>query len=171
MKNLRLLKILILTLFIVSCSSDDENSNPLSEEQGINAIINGGTFNDYTFSESIYQITKSTNNTISIDAGDSNGNQLTLFLNGLGGFGSGTIKNMGDSDSNNFVTYILIRQNNPELSYFSSTGNLTITENRTHPTVSGMRLLSGNFEITASPVNDTTTTTMTGAFIDLEFED
>ncbi|RZN84190.1 MAG: hypothetical protein EVB11_01950 [Winogradskyella sp.] len=172
MKNLRLLPIVILTLLILSCSSDDDNNAPVSENQGINATINGGTFNNYAFSDSVYQVTKETNNnTISIDAGDTTGNQITLFLNSSGGFDSGTIKNMGDFDSNNFVTYVLIRQNNPQLSYYSSIGNVTITSNRAHPTESGVRLLSGNFEITANPINDPTTTTMVGTFVELEFED
>ena len=171
MKNLHLL-LTILTVFIFSCSSDDDNNSttPVAENQGISAIINGSTFNNYNFSDSIYQLTKGTNNTMTLNAGDTDGNQITLFLNSTGGFNSGTIKNMGDIDSNNFVTYILLRQNNPETSYFSSTGNLTITENRAHPTDSGLQLLSGSFEITANPVNDPTTITITGIFLELEFE-
>ena len=78
---------------------------------------------------------------------------------------------MGDIDPNNFVTYVLLRQSNPETSYFSSTGNVTITENRDHPTDSDMQLLSGNFEITANPINDPIAITITGTFVELEFED
>ena len=173
MKNLHLF-LTVLALFIFSCSSDNENSSstlPISESQGINASINGGSFNNYNFSDSIYQVTKGANNTISIDASDTNGNQITLFLNSTGGFSSGTIKDMGDIDSNNFVTYILLRQGNPEVSYFSSTGTVTITKNRAHPTDSGLQLLSGTFEITANPINDPTTITIAGSFVELEFED
>ncbi|RNC87793.1 MAG: hypothetical protein ED556_00975 [Winogradskyella sp.] len=172
MRNLHFFRIVIITLFIFSCESDDNTGNPIAENPGVNAVINGGTFNNFEFSDSIYQVTKqATNNTITIDAGDTNGNQITIFLNSSGGFDSGTIKTMGDIDVNNFVTYVLIRQSNPQMSYYSSIGNVTITDNITHPTESGIRLLSGNFEITANPINDPTSTTMTGTFIELEYED
>lgn len=172
MKNLRFLQTVFLSFFILACNSDDnQNDAPVSNDQGINAIINGGSFNDYNFIDSIYQVTKSSNNTISINTGDASGNQITLFLNSSNGFGSGTVKPMGDFDENNFVNYILVRQNNPELNYFSSSGHLTITANRAHPTENGMRLLSGNFEITANTIDDSHSIEMNGSFMELEFED
>lgn len=172
MKNLRLFPT-VLALFILSCSSDDGNNATMSvsENPGFTATINGDTFSNYNFSDSIYQVIKGTNNTISIETSDADGNQITLFLNSTGGFDSGTTKNMGDIDTNNFVTYMLLRQNDPEVSYFSSNGSFTITENKEHPTDSGKRLLSGNFEITANPINNPTTITLNGTLVELEFED
>ena len=209
MKSLHLLQIFILTLFIISCDSDDSscltstwyqdlNSNGLgnpnvSQEAcdqpdgyvldntdtndgnnvnaiGIETTINGGTYSNYIFTDAIYQITLN-GNTMSIDAGDLNGDQITLFLNGTGGFDAGTVKTMGDLDSNNFTTYVNIRQlSSTQTSYFSTSGNVTITGNIAHPTESGIRLISGTVNITAASTTDNNTTTMTGSFTELEYE-
>jgi hypothetical protein len=117
-----------------------------------------------------YQITKN-GNTLSIDVVDTNGEIVTLFLNGNGGFGSDTVKAMGNIDSSNFVTYGLIRQSDPQISYYSSSGNVTITNNREHPTESGHRLISGTFTITATSLDNSNTTSMTGSFVELDYTD
>jgi hypothetical protein len=170
MKNLHLFQILILTLFIFSCEKDDDQENPVAENPGINATINGGSYSNYSFVNGIYQVTLGGNGTtLSIDASDTNGDQITLFLNGTGGFNSNTVKVMGDIDSNNFMTYVLIRQHETQTHYYSSTGSITITDNRAHPTESGKRLISGNISITANSVSGSNSTTMTGTFLDLEF--
>ncbi|MGJ8548131.1 DUF6252 family protein [Winogradskyella wichelsiae] len=173
MKNLRQLPIFILIICFMSCSSDDdgENTSPLNEDPGVSATIDGGTYNNYSFNDGISQIITGTNNTLSIEASDTSGEQITLFLNSTGGFDSGTVKTMGDVDSNNSVTYALIRQSNPQTSYYSTTGNVTITENRTHPTEAGIRLLSGTFNISASTINGENSTTLGGSFTELEYED
>jgi hypothetical protein len=79
---------------------------------------------------------------------------------------------MGDTDSNNFTNYVLIRQlSSTQLQYFSTSGNVTITENRAHPTEANTRLISGTFNITATTLDATNTTSMTGSFIELEYQD
>ena len=174
MKNLRLLQIFVLALFMMSCDKDDSNDNnaPISGDPGITATINGGTYSNYAFSDAIYQTTLGSNNTMDILAGDIDGDQITLFLNSTGGFGAGTIKTMGDMDSNNFTNHVLIRQlSSTQLQYFSTSGNVTITENRAHPTEAGTRLISGTFTVTAATQGAANTTSMTGSFIELEYQD
>ncbi|MCX7547017.1 hypothetical protein OS188_03525 [Xanthomarina sp. F1114] len=176
MKNLRIFTILFLSVIALSCSSDDDNTNndnnPPAQDPGFQAQINGGTFSDYNFTVGVYEITKGTNgNTLSIDIADSNGEMVTLFLNGTGGFSSGTVKEMGNIDSNNFTNYILIRQQQPMVSYYSSSGSVTITNNREHPTNPGHRLISGEFSTIASSVDGNYTTSMTGSFTELEYAD
>jgi hypothetical protein len=174
MKNLRLLSIFAFALFMMSCDKDDDSNDnaPLSGDPGITATINGGTYSNYAFSDAINQTTLATNNTMTITAGDVDGDQITLFLNGTGGFGAGTVKTMGDMDSNNFTNYVLIRQlSSTQLQYFSTSGNVTITENRAHPSEDGVRLISGTFSISASSTVDNNTTNMTGTFIELEYQD
>ncbi|WP_152487234.1 hypothetical protein [Winogradskyella psychrotolerans] len=173
MKTLHLLKIFVLLLCMTSCSDDDnDNSPPLNENPGMVATINGGTFNDYNFTDGTYLISSGTNgNTMSINIADTSGNQVTLFLNGTGGFSSGTVKEMGDIDSNNFVTHGIIRQANPQISYYSTSGNVTITEDRTHPTETGIRIISGTFNISATTLDNANTTVLIGSFTELEYED
>lgn len=176
MKNARVLTFLFLSIFTLSCNKDDgdetSTENTPAGVAEIQAVINGGTYSDYSFTIGVYQITKGTNgNTLSIDIADPNGDMLTLFLNGTDGFSSGTVKEMGNIDSDNFTTYILIRQQQPQVSYFSSSGTITITNNREHPTASGHRLISGDFSITAASIDGTNTTSMTGSFTELDFVD
>ncbi|MUU78596.1 hypothetical protein [Winogradskyella endarachnes] len=173
MKNLRLTQIFIFSLLMLSCSSDDSggSNEPLNENPGINATIDGGTYNNYTYTDGIYEITYSeTNSTMSINAADTTGDQITLFLNSTGGFSSDTVKIMGDTDSNNYRTYVLIRQASTQKSYYSTSGNVTITENRNHPTESGIRLVSGTFDISASTTDNSDSTTFIGSFTELEYE-
>lgn len=170
MKHLHLVKVFVLALFVISCS-DDSYSVSLSDEPGMEATINGGTFNNFIFTDGAYQASLNTNNTMSIEIADADGNQLSLFLNGTDGFGAGIVKNMGDIDSNNFITYALIRTSSPQISYYSASGNVTISENRYHPTENGIRLISGTFNITASTLDGTNTTSMVGSFTELEYED
>lgn len=173
MKNLRFTQIFIFSLFILSCSSDDngDSDEPLNENPGITATIDGGTYNDYTYTDGIYEITYSeTNSTMSINAADTTGDQITLFLNSTGGFSSDTVKIMGNADTNNYITYVLIRQSSTQKSYYSSSGNVTITENRNHPTESGIRLVSGTFSISATATDNDDSTTFIGSFTELEYE-
>lgn len=173
MKNLHLFQILFLSLLIISCDSDDGNNSRPVSEQGIVATIDGGTYSNYSFVDGVYNVTKGTNgNTLTIESADINGDIITLFLNGTGGFSQGVIKQMGDDDSNNFKTYVLIRQLDTELSYFAlEEGNVTITENRAHPTEDGRRLISGTFNVTATSTVDNHTTTMNGSFSELDYVD
>ncbi len=85
--------------------------------------------------------------------------------------GNETVKTMGNVDANNFVTYGLIRQSQPQISYYSSSGNVTITNNREHPTESGHRLISGSFNIMATSLDATNTTSLIGSFSELDYVD
>lgn len=171
MKNLHLLSIVFLTILTFSCTKDDSNDSPSAQEEAFQATINGGTYSNYAFTMGAYQATKASNGTLSLDISDLNGEMITLFLNGNGGFGSDTVKTMGNMDANNFVTYGLIRQSDPQISYYSSGGNVTITNNREHPTESGHRLISGTFSITATTLDSSNTTAMTGSFTELDYAD
>ena len=177
MKNLRLLQTLVLTLFILSCSTDDDgdSSGPLNENPGISATIDGSTYDDYSYSDNFYQVTFNTDaNTIKIEANNSDNDQITLFLNSTGGLDSGTVKTIGNADSNNYITYLIIRQASSQKTYSASiasgSGSITITENRAHPTESGTRLISGTFNISAA-TSEGNNTTFVGSFTELEFED
>ncbi|MEO8933748.1 MAG: hypothetical protein ABI295_05525 [Xanthomarina sp.] len=173
MKNLHIITLFILSIITLSCSKNDDNNNndnSPAQQAAFQAEINGGTFSNYSFTIGYYEITKGTfGNTLSIDISDSNGELVTLFLNGTGGFSSGTVKEMGNNDSNNFRTYVLIRQQQPQLSYYSSSGSVTITNNREHPTESGYRLISGHFNVVASTADGNKTTSMSGTFTDLKY--
>ncbi|WP_044401938.1 hypothetical protein [Lacinutrix sp. Hel_I_90] len=174
MKNLRLFSLLFLSIITLSCNKDDDDAidNTPAQEAAFQAVINGGAYSDYSYIVGVYNITKGTNgNTLSIDIADINGEMITLFLNGTGGFSAGTIKEMGNIDSNSFTTYTLIRQQQPQISYFSTSGSATITNNRQHPTAPGHRLISGHFSITASSIDGNNTTAMTGSFTELDYVD
>ncbi len=178
MKNLHLTCLLFLSIFVLSCSSDDDNGSnenqienqAEAQDPGFEAAINGGTFSNYSFILGAYLITPGNNgNTISIDAVDTQGNAINLFLNGTDGFGNDTVKQIGNIDSDNFMTNVVIRDLQSPVTYFSSTGNITITSNRQHPTKSDIRLISGNYNITASTIDGLNTTVLTGTFTELEF--
>lgn len=169
MKPIQLLCAFILSFFILGCSSDDQ-VYVIAEDPGIRATIDGGTYSDYNYQDGVYEITSNGNGSVlSIDSADINGDMLTLFLNATGGFDAGVVKDMGNVDENNFVTYVLIRQQNLQLSYYSDSGQVTITSNVPHPTEEGTRLISGTFEVSASSTTPNHTTTITGAFIDLSY--
>jgi hypothetical protein len=168
--------ILFLSVIVLSCSKDDdsennsETQNTEAQDATFEAAINGGTFTNYSFVLSVYNITKGTNgNTLSITVADSQGNDVNLFLNNTGGFGNGTVKQIGDMDSDNFVTNAVIRDLRTPISYFSTTGTITITNNREHPTEAGHNLISGNYTITASSIDGSQVTTMTGSFTELDY--
>ncbi len=172
MKNVFLFALSFVTLCSISCSSDDDTAetNPPAGVSAFQATIDGGTYSNYTYALGVYEVVKGTNgNTLSINTGDINGDMITLFLNGTGGFDSGTVKEMGNVDSDEFNTFASIRQANSQITYFSTSGNVTITTNRAHPTETGHRLISGSFSITASSVDGSNSTSMSGSFTELDF--
>lgn len=169
MKNRNFFCILFFSMIMLSCSSDDSNNDPI-EGPGFNATINGGTFSNYSFKLGAYEAVKGSNgNTLRITMADKNGKQITLFLNSSGGFDKGTVKQMGDVDSDEFITYVEIKDNQPSTLYFSQSGNLKITNNREHPSNSQKSLISGEFNIVASTTDGTISITMKGSFNDLEY--
>lgn len=153
----------------MSCSSDDVKNDP-SEGPEFHATINGAPFSNYHFQLGFYDVVKGTNgNTLKFSIADKNGKQMTLFLNSSGGFKTGTVKQMGDVDSDKFRTYIEIKDNQPSVQYFSQSGTLKITNNREHPSNSQKSLISGEFNVVASTIDGTNSITMKGSFNDLEF--
>ena len=173
MKHINLLKVICLCLVIWSCDSDSGDPQiTLSDNPGIEAIINGGTYTNYRFANGIYQISLgNSNQNMSINAGDDNGHQLTLFLNGTGGFSTGAVKTIGDTDSDNFRTYVLIREANSQVNYYATTGSISINRYQAHPNKSGFRVISGVFNISATSEDGMHNTSMTGGFTDLEFQE
>lgn len=169
MKNLHFISVLFLSMFISSCSSDDTTDAP-TEGPKFQASLNGGTFSNYNFKLGAYEATKGTNgNTLSINIADPSGTAINLFLNNTDGFKTGTVKQIGNIDSDNFVTHGVIRDVKPAVSYFSKTGTIKITNNREHPTNSQQRLISGEFNIVASSIDGTNTTTIKGSFEELAY--
>lgn len=169
MRNLRLICILFFSMVICSCSTDDTNDDP-AENPTFQARINGGTFSDFTFALGVYKAKKSANgNTLSIDLADVKGNNINLFLNGTDSFDKGTVKQIGNVDTHNFVTHAVIKGVQPTLSYFSSKGTIKITNNREHPSKPEMGLISGEFDITADALDGNNSTTIKGSFNDLEY--
>ncbi|MBA6151608.1 hypothetical protein [Gelidibacter maritimus] len=169
MKNLHLIYMLLFSMALMSCSSDDTN-NDSPENPAFEATINGGTFSNYGFKLGAYEAVKGPNGTtLRITMADKNGKQMTLFLNSTGGFNKGTVKQMGDVDSDKFRTYVEIKDNQPATLYFSQSGNLKITNNREHPSKSEKSLISGEFNIEAITVDGTKSVTVKGSFNDLEF--
>lgn len=167
MKNLRVICILFVSLLTVSCSSDDPNETPV-EGPAVQATLHGGTFSNYNFKLGVYEVAKGTNgNTLNINLSDKNGKMITLFLNSSGGFTSGTVKQINDVDSGKFKTNAVIRDG--QVSYFSSKGSIKITHNRDHPTNAEQRMISGEFNIDASTIDQTQSTTIKGTFVDLVY--
>lgn len=174
MKNVLTYCLFMATFLSISCSSNDDdassNDNAPAGTSTFQATINGGTYSNYDYTLGVYEVVKGTNgNTLSINTADSNGDMITLFLNGTNGFDSGTVKEMGNVDADNFNTFATIRQASPQITYFSTSGSVTITTNRVHPTEAGHRLLSGNFNITAATIDGSNTTSMSGSFEELDF--
>lgn len=172
MKNLQILKILLLSLIVLSCSKDnDDNETLAAQDPAVAATINGGTYANYPFSLGVYSITTgTTSNTLSIDFADTSGNAINLFLNESGGFGPGVVKEIGNVDSNSFMTNAIIRDPQSQNTYFSSNGSITITNNRSHPTNAGHQLISGTFSFSASTLDNSNTATVTGSFTELDYE-
>lgn len=170
MKNLRITLILLLVTVTLSCNKDDEqNEISAAQTPEFTATINGGGFTNYAFDLGVYAITKGTgSNTLSIDIADTSGVNVNLFLNGTDGFETGTIKQMGNVDSNSYTTNSIIR-NTQGVTYFSSSGRVSITNNRAHPTESGARLLSGTFIITATTIDGGNSTNLIGSFSELKY--
>ncbi len=174
MRHLFLFTISFLLLFNISCSKDDDNSNSTENtpagEAVFQATIDGDTYSNYDFTLGVYEVVRGNNgNTLSINVGDRNGEMVSLFLNGTNGFSSGTVKEMGDVDTDNFRTFATVRRSNPLTTFFSTNGNVTITTNREHPSETGHRLLSGTFNITAATSDGSTSLTLAGSFTELDF--
>lgn len=167
MKTLKTLCVLFLSVLIFSCSKkDDDGGGGSAGEPEFNATINGGSFgNNYSAKLGYYSTT--TTNGITIAVTDENQNIIRIFLNETGGFDT-VIKEIGNVDDNGFVTNVIIRDQTAMITYNSTEGSITITENKANPEVEGGRVISGNFSVTAS-INTGDTVTMTGNFKNIAY--
>lgn len=173
MKNLKIIPLLFLSLIIMSCSSDDVTAaNNPTNGPTIKATINGGPFSNYNFQLGVYQVKKQVSpNKLTIEMADREGKQLTILLNGTGGFDAGVEKVMGDTDDSKFRTYINIRNNNPAGSFYSNSGSLKITSHRPDPDDNQQMLISGEFSITAATQDaPKDVITFKGKFTDLAYK-
>lgn len=172
MKKLHLLSILMLGFIISSCSSSDDNNDNdegSSGEPGVSVTIDGGTFDDYMFTATVTNITFNDNaNTLNIAAGDTNGEQINIFLNSTNGFNANAVKEMGNDDINNFRTNVSVTSPNIPI-YNSTTGNITITRNVVNPGNSNERLISGRFNNVSTSNSNGDNATITGTFTDLAY--
>ncbi len=160
MKNLRIFTLLLFSVLLHSCSGDDD-SGVGDPAPTFNATINGGDFNNYSAEPGSISATSTVGLTITVT--DSNNNVIRIFLNSTGGFNSGVTKEIGNVDSDGFATNVTIRDQEAAITYTSNAGSISITGNSESPEDSNFRLISGNFDITASD-NTGTTVTMTGNF-------
>ncbi|WP_157429289.1 hypothetical protein [Aequorivita sublithincola] len=164
MKNLKTICILFFSVLIISCSKKDEDGGGIAPEAEFNAIINGGGFgSNYAALMDYYSTNYSNDSGLDLLINDKNTNIVRIFLNNTGGFGSGITKVIGDVAANGLITNVVIRDQNAQVTYNASEGEINITENRENPESENGRLISGNFTITAtSGVGPTIT--MTGNF-------
>ncbi|MEW4924544.1 hypothetical protein [Algibacter sp. 2305UL17-15] len=168
MKNLKKVCMLFIALALMGCSKDENNDNPADNAQ-FTAAINGGTFTDYSAKLGFYNAEKGIGeNTLVISITDENNNIIRIFLNGTGGLGNGTIKKIGNVDSNNFSTNVTIRDQAAQVTYSSTSGSITITDSRANPADSGYHLISASFNVTTS-TNTGTDVTMTGTLSNMEY--
>jgi len=167
MKILKTLCILFLSVVIISCSKKDDGDGGgggSAPEAEFSATINGGGFgNNYAARLGFYSSDYSDDNGLTLSVTDENTNIIRIFLNQTGGFGSGITKVVGDVATNGFITSVVIRDQDAQVTYNASEGEINILENSENPEIENGRLISGNFTITAtSGVGPTIT--MTGNF-------
>ncbi len=168
MSTFKTLCFLLFSVALLSCNKDDESdSSGTDPEAAFNATINGGNFSNYISTLGFYDASSS-DGTLSISVTDSNNNVVRLFMNSTGGLNSGVVKEINNTDPNNFVTQVVIRDQTAMVTYTSISGNITILENRQSAEDSNYRLVTGNFIITAS-TSTGTNITMTGNFDNIKY--
>ncbi len=165
MKIFKTLSILFLSVVIISCSKkDDGDEGGSAPEAEFSATLNGGGFgNNYVARLGFYSSDYSNENGLTLAVTDENTNIIRIFLNQTGGFGSGITKIIGDVATNGFITSVVIRDQDAQVTYNASEGEVNITENKANPESEDGRLISGNFTITAIS-GAGPTVTMTGNF-------
>ncbi|MCH2490710.1 MAG: hypothetical protein MK211_11230 [Flavobacteriales bacterium] len=168
MKNLKTLSFLLfLSVLILSCSKNDDDDGSAGGEAEFTAMIDGGTFNNYTSELGSYSATSTNGLTIAVT--DSNLNIVRLFMNATGGFSTGVVKEIGNVDGNGFATTVIIRDQDAQITYNASSGSITITSLR-NGDGDNFKLINGNFNVTAT-TNTGETVTMTGNFKNIEYLD
>ncbi len=91
-------------------------------------------------------------------------------MNSTNGFSVNATKEIANVDSNNFRTFVLIRQQSPQLSYNSTSGSVTITGNVVNSANSNQRLISGRFNNISASTSSGDITTLTGTFTNLAYD-
>ncbi len=152
MKTLKTICILLISVLIISCSKkDDDDGGGSAPEAEFNATLNGGGFgSNYASRLGFYSSDYSNDNGLTLAVTDANTNVVRIFLNNTGGFGSGITKIVGDVATNGFITNVIIRDQTNQVTYSSSDGEINITDNKENPESEDGRLISGNFNITAT---------------------
>ncbi|MEZ4793445.1 MAG: hypothetical protein R2783_08310 [Gelidibacter sp.] len=169
MKHFKTLCLVFFAFVLISCGKDDDSVDNPADNAQFNATINGGTFSNYSSTLGFYIAQPGiSENTLSINVTDSNNNVINMFMNSTNGLGNGTIKEIGDVDTNGFSTTVAIRDQVAQITYTSISGSITITDSRVNPADSEYRLISGSFDIVAS-INTGTQVTMTGTFSNLQY--
>lgn len=164
MKTLKTISILFLSVLIISCSKKDDDGGGSAPEEEFSATINGGGFgSNYASRLGFYSSDYSDDIGLTLAITDANANIVRLFLNQTGGFGSGITKVIGDVGPNGLVTNVIIRDQTNQVTYNATEGGINITENKANPESEDGRLISGNFNITATS-GAGPTITMSGSF-------
>lgn len=156
------LSILFLSVLIISCSKKDDDNEDSAPAATFSGSINGGPFSNYTAKLGSYSTETSVGLTLAII--DENGNTIRIFMNQTGGFTSGTVKTIGNVDTEGFVTNALIHHAESQVTFNSTSGSITISENRTTPGEEDSNIISGSYSLTLTDNLGTTTVTMNGTF-------
>lgn len=172
MKHSSILLLLVsLVFFTFSCSKDEGSDENPAENAEFNATINGGIFTNYSATLGFYSAEHAVGqNTLTINVTDANNNIVRLFMNDTDGLGSGTVKQINNADSNGFVTNLIFRDQEAQVTYSSISGSITISENIENPSNSEYRLISGSFNVITS-TNTGTELTVNGTFSNMEYLD
>lgn len=160
MKNLKTLCILFLSVLIISCSKKDDDSEQSAPEASFSGTINGGPFTNYTAKLGSYSTDPSVGLTLAVI--DANGNTIRLFMNQTGGLSAGIIKEIGNVDTDGFVTSAVVHHAESQTTFYASEGSISITENRATPGEEDSNIISGSYTLTL--ISGGTTITLNGTF-------
>ena len=172
MKHSNILLLLVsFVIFTFSCSKDEENDEDPADNAAFNATINGGIFTNYNATLGFYSADQGIGqNNLTINVTDANNNIVRLFMNETDGLGSGTVKQINNADSNGFVTNLIFRDQEAQVTYSSISGSITISENIENPSNSEFRLISGSFNVITS-TNTGTEVSVDGTFSNMVYLD
>lgn len=166
MKTLKTLSILFFSLLTISCSKDDGGDDGGgSGEPAFSASVDGGPFANYSAIYSSYSADDAVGVTFTVF--DQDMNSYRFFLNGTGGYGSGTVKEIGNVDSDGFFTNVTVRHDESlQVFMASSDGTITITENVVND--DDRNIISGTFSFMAN-TNVGVDITVSGTFENFEY--
>lgn len=106
-----LLTIMVTSVVLASCSSDDDNGEEgNSGDEFLTAIIDGSNF-AASQSPAVIVGAQSVNGVLAVQGGDNNGNTISLAINGYSGVGTYVT---GDTITNtNFIQYLELNNMTP----------------------------------------------------------